>query len=992
MTELSGKSAGVSGRIIDLSGPRNVLPSGIPAGVIGTSNRGPAFVPVTVAVIEDFVVKFGDSDGTKFGPLAVSEWLKNARAATFLRVLGVGKGLKRETSGNNAGRVDSAGFVVGQELPLENGNLGGNVYANSNGPLGRTHLLGCFMSESAGSTVFSEAGIQTSGQNIAAPIVRGIIFAPSGVVPMLDVGAGGVTAGALNVAATAAGPSGAITGTVDLASGKQDFTMLLNGHKGSDPSFPNIISASFDQTSPNYFGNVFNTNPLNIEKAGHYLYSRYDIHPTQAVVTGVGIITGSTSQQNIAILTTGSVARNLGTSTTPNYENFEDRYTTPVSPSIISQKFGGSHKNLFKVFALSDGENANFKISIQNVAKSTIDDSNYGTFDLLVRDINDNDENQIVLERYSGLTLDPSSDNYIARKIGDLNTYFDWDKNETGQKLVVEGKFPNASNLIRVEMDSSVDDAEIHPTALPIGFRGYPHLVTSGSDPVTSIDADTTYLNSDGQDAIKKLVEPPVPFRENIATGLAPKETANKQLFWGVQFEQKTSLAEPNKSKVSNKTINTLSKYLPNFHTSFRNVSVGENAGVADSNGTVLDSDRFNNNVFSLDRIQIRTGSNGLLDAKEIVSMSYIREGNIVANEANKTRALSVNLDFGDLSTRNLAKFSFFIQGGFDGVNIFNNDTLEINNTAINEEMGDVDRGQDEGPSVMAYKKAVNIMSNVSDVDIKVLAIPGIRHEVITDRALDAVENDRFDCIYISDVEERDTLNQVVTSSVQNIDVGNTSTAFSNRGIDSNFGAAYFPDVIVENPFNSLNAQVPPSVAVLGALSLNDKVGFPWSAPAGFARGALDSTLRPAVALSRNNLDTLQDVNINPLVAFPGTNGTVVWGQKTLQQAQTALDRVNVRRLMIEIRRRVKSVANTILFEPNREATLEDFRKKVNPILKRIQDQQGISKFGIRIDTTTTTEADVLNNTIRGKIFVVPTRSAEVVSIDFVVKNPGAGA
>ena len=185
------------------------------------------------------------------------------------------------------------------------------------------------------------------------------------------------------------------------------------------------------------------------------------------------------------------------------------------------------------------------------------------------------------------------------------------------------------------------------------------------------------------------------------------------------------------------------------------------------------------------------------------------------------------------------------------------------------------------------------------------------------------------------------------------------------------------------------NVQCPPSVAVLGAFALNDSLAHPWFAPAGFSRGALKSVVETQVKLSRANLDTLYESDVNPLAAFPHTPGVVVWGQKTLQQAKSALDRVNVRRLLIEIRREVRKVGNNLLFEPNRAETLARFSSSVNPILQRIQAQQGLDKFKVIIDTTTTTQADIENNTVRGKIFLQPTRTVEFISLDFVVTNAG---
>jgi phage tail sheath protein FI len=177
---------------------------------------------------------------------------------------------------------------------------------------------------------------------------------------------------------------------------------------------------------------------------------------------------------------------------------------------------------------------------------------------------------------------------------------------------------------------------------------------------------------------------------------------------------------------------------------------------------------------------------------------------------------------------------------------------------------------------------------------------------------------------------------------------------------------------------------------VLGALSLNDALKHPWFAPAGFTRGALESVVESQVKLNQANLDELYSGDINPLAKFAHDPRVAVFGQKTLLANASALDRVNVRRLLIEVRRQVRSVANTLLFEPNRSDTLSKFSSAVTPILTRIQSQQGLDRFKVQIDTTTTTQADVENNTIRGKIFLQPTKAVEFISLDFVVTNAGA--
>ena len=1014
MAEIVFRSAGVSTREIDVSSRKTSTgPIGIPAGVVGTAEDGPAFVPVTVASYKDFASVFGNTDGERFGPLAVNEWLKAAQALTYIRVLGVGDGKKKNST---TGKVTNAGFVVGQKLPQTNGNVGVNTYAVPNGDLGRTHFFGCYMSESAGSTVFSDAGLSHWAMSASSaeyelngdgciPILRGILMAASGVIPLLSAStehATGSNSKPSNTSPAIAGNHGAslqgcITGAVNLSN--QEFVLLLNGHKDTD-SYPNTLTCSFDLRSSNYFADVLNTDPFKIEESGHYLYSSYDIHPSLAVITGAGYVypgsgtqlggTGGPTLEPVAFITTGSHGRNAGTAGTPDYESFETRFSTAKSPYVISQDFGGTKNDLFRVHATDDGAGVStrFKISIENIQKSTTDTSFFGSFDLIVRDFYDSDDEKVVLEQYRGLSLNPSSDRFIARVIGDQRTFYDFDRNDGSQRLVVEGDHPVQSNLIRIEQSKILKDGAVPDEALPLGSRGHHHLVTSGSQPLHGVGTATQgQLWAGSTDLLHHIVEPPTPLRESVSVGVYPNDRAKSYLYWGVQFTRKESITEPNKIGLHDNTLDSFAKYFPTFRDDVRNVSVGDNAGAADSNGTVLDADRFNNNMFTLERVKVRTGSNGLADPRQWVSASYARQGGITANETTKTRAFKVD-DLKNSGNRNFAKFTFFLQGGFDGVNIFNKSKSDLLNNSCMWEMDDSsNQGATDGPTVAAYRKAVDIMETKSDVDIKLLAIPGIRHSSVTDYAVDAVE-DRFDALYIMDIEERDNTDQIVTGSLQNVNVGYTVAAFKNRALDTSFAAAYFPDTIVRDPTTLTNVQVPPSVSVLGAFAKNDRIGHPWFAPAGFTRGSL-SAERSALPLKRANLDELYDADINPITTFPGT-GLVVWGQKTLLSSQSSLDRVNVRRLLIEIRRSVRAVANSLLFEPNRSETLDRFNALVTPILQGIQEKSGVDRYKVVIDTSTTTQADIENNTLRGKIYVQPTRTAEFVALDFMVSNAGA--
>lgn len=1044
MAEQTFRSPGVGTREIDLSGPTATAPQGTPAGIIGTAKEGPAFVPQTVATYQDFVAIFGSTDGEKLGPLAMYEWMKNARAGTYLRVLGVGTGEKRlSTAGSDsdsntieAGGVKNAGFTVGQRGVQSNGLIGNNSYAYKNAVggevKGRTYLLGAFMSSSAGSTFFTDAGMSgfnghsavpgfTEDPNaIGYPIIRGVVMTPSGVIATLS--GSGYASNTLPAADAwdIEDRAGGHVGDVNISNTTNyEFTLLLNGHKNTS-RYPNAVTASFSPLSPSYLPNILNTDPSKIEEAGHYLYNYYTVHPNLAIITGSMVLSGGAQfsrksysgggigrtypSEPVAFLVTSSLGRNTGNSTKPNYEGFQDRFRTAFSPFVISQKFGSKRSNLFRFHSLNDGKpvaRKNLRIEIANI-KSGKTDRDFGKFDVLVKTIlppaGTPSTEASAIETFAGVDLNPGSDNFIGRRIGDYHIYYDFDKMAGNQKVVVEGTHPNLSKHIRVEIHPDLANGNIHHSALPLGYRGPHHLVSSGSNIFSGRNA---FKKAHPDDILTgswydHITEPPQPLRQNISIGTDPKRETSSRLAWGFQFEKLDSVTEPNKQVVVDESILAFSKYYPYFQTANQAAWVGNNAGVLNSGGTVYDSDAFNNNLFTMEQIQIHTkSSSDVADNNEWAFADYRRTGVLTASlrksdgTFDQGRFLDAGKDFGDPASTKFLKFTFPLQGGFDGVNVFDAEKSKLSNLASVREMNDSNQGEGEGQTVSTYLKALDVMAEKSDVDIQLLAIPGIRETKVTNYAIQKTE-ERFDALYIMDLEERDILNNVVTSSLeQTISVSLTVDDFKSRTLDTSFAASYFPDVVIPDPATQTNVRCAPSVAVLGALALNDAVAFPWFAPAGFTRGALQDVNQSTLNLSKNNLDVLYDADINPITKFPTSSGLVIFGQKTLLNAASSLDRVNVRRLLIDIRRKVRRVADTFLFEPNRGETLTRFSAAVSPILTTIQQQQGLDRFKVLIDTTTTTQADVENNTIRGKIFLQPTRAVEFISLDFVVTNNG---
>ena len=1016
MASQNFKSAGVSIQEIDLTfSETGVQPAGIPACVVGTSQQGPAYVPITVATTNDLFAKFGPSNGNNPAVIAGAEWLRNATSLTFVRTLGIGDGTQK----NADGTVNSAGFTVGEKLPIgDSGTLSDNpnssfssaLQSNDSNGNGRTYFLGAFMSASEGSTYFSESN---NVVNQCTPVIRAVLMTARGVVPFLScsitssLGSGVPTKTSSSLGDVVLSKSGIAT---------EEFVLVLSGHNGSS-DFPNSVTASFNPLADNYLGNVLNTNPHKINDAGYVVYTHYEIHPTLAVVTGSGILTTDTgsivsankSVELAAFILRTPLNRNSSTDVIPNYENFRSRFIHAKTPFVVSQDFGGTRFNLFKLHSLHDGSGQaeKIKFSIENITPSSDPKYKFGTFDLLIRDFNDFDTNKVVLEQFRNLTLDPTSDRYIAKVIGDAHIYFDLDTSVQSQKLVFEGSFQNVSSFVRVEVSPDVENGEIPEDSLPIGFRGIYHLQTSGSSGIATGSLEETAFGTAGStgdafditdvagltNLLRSATEPPLQFRKALSVGIGANKIVDSSYYWGVQTEHVSSLTEPNKSTLKNKSILNHMKFFPDFAgENSASCWIGDNEGtLATAANGILDADKFHNNLFSLENILVMTTSSDLADHRKWAEASYNKDSS--ASAANK-RHLKVS-DFTQ-QNREYLKFTFFMQGGFDGVNIFDENESKINNSAIEHDFLDGNRGGLNGPNVKSYTKALELVGNVSELDFKLFVMPGIRNSTVTDLAIDTVE-DRFDSLYLMDIEQYDDNGDKIISetSTKNISVLNTAEEFGNRNLNTSFAAAYFPDVNIIDPSLSKSVKVPPSVAVLGAFGLNDAIGHPWFAPAGFTRGALPTTLETAVKLSNESIDTLYQADINPLVAYPGTSviglnpggGVVVWGQKTLLQGASSLDRVNVRRLLIEVRRAVREVANTFIFEPNRAETLASFSSAIQPRLQRIQQLGGLTGFKVNVDTSTTTQADIEANTIRGKVFVQPVKSLEFVSIDFVLSN-----
>ena len=278
------------------------------------------------------------------------------------------------------------------------------------------------------------------------------------------------------------------------------------------------------------------------------------------------------------------------------------------------------------------------------------------------------------------------------------------------------------------------------------------------------------------------------------------------------------------------------------------------------------------------------------------------------------------------------------------------------------------------------YATAISLLSNKDEYAFNLLFLPGIVDQTGTNSNTiinDAIQlcEDRADCFLVYD-------NTFLTDSVAN---AKTNTEVRN----SSYAAAYYPWVQIQDATTGNLRYVPPSTVIAGVYHFNDVVGQPWFAPAGLNRGGIDSAVRAYRKLTQGNRDDLYESNVNPIATFPG-QGVTVFGQKTTQKKASALDRVNVRRLLINLKTFVASSSRGLLFEQNTSDLRNQFLNVVNPYMEQVQANSGLNAFRVVMDDSNNTPETIDRNQLIGQIFIQPTKTAEFIVLDFVVQPTGA--
>ena len=339
--------------------------------------------------------------------------------------------------------------------------------------------------------------------------------------------------------------------------------------------------------------------------------------------------------------------------------------------------------------------------------------------------------------------------------------------------------------------------------------------------------------------------------------------------------------------------------------------------------------------------------------------------------------------DKGKLDNIAFRKFTFAAFGGFDGWDIYRNvrtngdafifgKSVYVSGHTTNSGVFSSSVGNSD---YYAYLQGINTFANPEAVDINVFATPGINfldHSSLVTQSIDMIENDRADSLYVMNSPNLTTAEEVIDS-------------LDSVAIDSNYSATYWPWIQVRDGDNATQLYIPPTGEVLKNIALTDNVSYPWFAVAGYSRGLVNA-IKAYKKLTLDERDDLYKNRINPIATFSDT-GTIIWGNKTLQVRESALDRINVRRLLLRARKLISAVAVRLLFEQNDEQVRNEFLRLVNPILESIKKERGLYDFRV---TVSNDPEDIDSNTLRGKIYVKPTRSLEFIDVEFIITPTGA--
>ncbi len=688
---------------------------------------------------------------------------------------------------------------------------------------------------------------------------------------------------------------------------------------------------NFDPASPNFIRNVFNTDATEFADGT----GQYNMH----------YFLGESFEHAVARLDDSNdlfaFTAAIRNSDNGKFTDFQSEATAAKSGWFIGKK--PAKKKLFRLIALEEGSDfhKNYVVRIKDLRQGTATKPN-ATFSLEIASVGMSASQYV--EKFSNLTLDPSDVNYIEKRIGDLNQ--SWN----GTKLITTGKYNNNSDLVRVEMATAI---AVIGSDLPVGFVGPATSVASTPIAESNTDASNNWIF--GKDSL------PDGNTSNLVEELIAGDTLTITY---PQYGLSVTGSNVRDGDYGSTALLGLSYAAQKGDENFGDLGLlraGSDFQPHLAEGDALSGASF---VFTLDEVKKSNGK------------YYFESG-------SATSIIDTLID-----TDGVKQFVAPFFGGFDGLDI------KLQNPFNKARLNDADSS-----AQFSMESALNMVADRDVIRYDLISIPGVTNRSVNQDLISQTEA-RGDALAIIDIEG------VFSPAVDNGDTSDTPQSISevvkeinDAGLDSSYAATYYPNIRLSDTLNGNGTVIiaPPSVAALGAIAKSEADSQPWFAPAGFQRGGLNplgGSGGPAVLgtiehLTKADRDSLYEVNINPIARFPATGDTVIFGQKTLQQSASALDRINVRRLMNYLKKEIGDIADTILFDQNVQATWNRFKSAADRVLSQVKSEFGVTEYKLVLDETTTTPDLQDRNILYAKVFVKPARSIEFIAVDFVITQSG---
>jgi hypothetical protein len=622
------------------------------------------------------------------------------------------------------------------------------------------------------------------------------------------------------------------------------------------------------------------------------------------------------------------------------------QYKAPSTPFLVSELRGNKVYNLFKFVSISDGNAANteVKVSIANLSFNNM------TFDVLVRNFFDTDANPVVIEKFTNCNMDPLSNNFVAKKIGST-----------------DGEYALISRYIMIEL---ADEAPVD--AIPCGFYGYTQREYASVTNPSPVPIFKTKYYFPGE----VIYNPPFGAPTDV-TESSGDIVRRSYLGFSSQFGVDDSFLQ---YKGTQNPLNWIASPIPVEGQTWNYLSKGFHM---DSGATVV----------TISNSELTSGQT----AFECGVADFTRDPETQENP------------YYFIYSR---KYTVCFAGGFDGWDIYrefrtNQDQFQLGatgylagasaSTRYPNATGDglfkrivvQNNTQDfANTDYYAYLLGILTFANPESTNINVFAtssIDYVNNSNLVEEAIDMVQFSRADSVYIATTPDYNMYTPDATNPQDIIYSQDAVDNLDNTGIDSNYTATYYPWILTRDTVNNTQIYLPATGEVCRNLALTDNIAFPWFASAGYTRGLVNS-IKARVKLTQEDRDTLYQGRINPIATFSDI-GTVIWGNKTLQVADTALNRLNVRRLLLQARKLISAVAVRLLFEQNDQIVRQQFLDSVNPILDSIRRDRGLYDFRV---TVSSTPEDLDRNTLTGKIYLKPTKALEFIDIEFFITPTGA--